>query len=212
MTYVLKSNNELLKTLREELPLDEVAIDRIKRNDVLHLREAVLAHYEINPFYKGPLKDILSGVNFDKFVNLGDHFTIVDSYRRSNELTKDLFLDSKSILEPVSKTIYVKWACEKGYPLPLFLTEAVIAWKPPALLSVDDVKLLPFEDMSPSVLACIHSNAVAQMYRRSKPSIKISEVYNSPSVQQYLKVVATVEGKEIKAEDTIRGYVEHQFR
>lgn len=213
MSYVLESDNKLLSLLRRSLPLDQMAIDRIKRNEVFYFREIVQAHYQINPFHPGPYSEELEDVNFEMFAKDGDPFSIVDSYRRSYFVRKDLFLDIKNLLEPVNKSIYVKWACEKAYPLPQYLTEGIIAWEPPALVSVEDAKALPYKDMPLSVLACMHSNIVAQTHRRTKPNLKISEVYNSPPVQQYLKLVTTAEGnKEMKAEDTIRGYIEHQFR
>lgn len=212
MKYALEHDNELLKAFRDEFPMDQAASDRIKRSDILSLQEAVLAHYEINSRTDRPLKNkALEGIDFFRFINEVDIFGIVDSFRRSLAAGTVERLNVYGLLEPVKRTVYANWATEKGLALPECLTGKIIPWEPPALVTVEDAKGLPYDKMPLSVIACVQANLIAQMHKRSKPKIKRSEVYNSQAMQSYLKLHATVDGKEIKVEDTIRGYIDHQF-
>lgn len=213
MKYVLESNNEYLQAFREDLPLTVDAIDRIIRSDFLLLREAIFAHYEINPFSTKPATNPkIKDLDFIGFIEKADVFCIQDLFRRSTYAGEVACLNIKSLLEPVRRTVYAGWASKRGLPLPYCLTAEIEAWEPPKLGTINDVRNIDWEKLSPAVLASIGANSFAQASRRANSKVKISEIYASNLMHKFLQNCAVAEGKDfLKAQDTIREYIEHQF-
>jgi hypothetical protein len=212
MRYTLEHESELLKAFRETAPLNQHVIDRIQRSDFLYLKEAILAHYEINPFDRSlPQDEHLKHYDFTRFAEEADVFHLVDLFRRTLHAGEVSYV-KEELHEPVLRTDYVKWATKRGLELPKCLSEDISPWEPPTLRTVEDAKKLPYDQMPLSVKACMHANLVANMTKQIKPKVTVSDVYHSRPVQTFLDLCAKLEGKDIKAEDTFRGYVEHQFK
>lgn len=213
MKYVLETDDELVKALREAFPMTPAAIDRIKRSDMILLREAVLAHYEINPFSLNvPANQSIRDLRFDQFEGDSDPFKIVDMFRRSQHAGEVSCLSLTNLLEPLKRSEYAKWAAKKGFPMPECLTAEMQPWEVPQFRAIKDVQDIDWDNLSSSVLAALGANSFAQASKRADPKVKISTIYNSPLMTKFLGACSIAESKkDIKAEDTIREYIEPQF-
>jgi hypothetical protein len=216
MTYVLESDDPILKLLREAFPMTPAASDKIKRCDVFPLKEAILIHYEINPFSGNSPPPNLEQLDFIQFSEKGDPFSIVDLFRRSLYAGEVKCINEKDILELVKREEYAKWAAKKDLPLPECLTAEIKGWEPPKLGKVDDVLKIDFDALSDTVLACIGANAIAQARRRanaaSKKKNKMSEIIRAFPMEKFMSDCAIAKGKEPRDNRTISGYIKHQFK
>ena len=205
MSYALVSENKCLKSLRKKYPLNQEAIDLIIRSDFSPLNELVLGHYEINPF-------TIEYSSFEKFEETTDSFRIIELFRRSAYLKQVECLSIWGQREPVRRQDYVEWAAKKGFPLPGYLVQQVIAWEPPLLGTVEDVKKIDYGKFSPSVLAAFGANIFAQAAKRADPKTKISTIYQSQLMQKFLANCSVAEGSDkAKAQSTIRKHIQLQF-
>lgn len=269
MEYCLFSTDEHLAMYRKIQPIDEVGKKLIMRADSLRLREAVCAHYEINPFIvpkanfsmltKKPVKKLRIrglGINesisiqdtlqlllfisllpknhryvlnplflfeklglkkdvldFDAFVNMVDcnNFRIADLFRRSIVAGEVKYCDYSNIDELIKKEDYILWAKKKGLPLPLFIIEQVGCWNTPEMNVISDVSKINFNMPSP-VLCALGANVIAQLEMRSGKKM-ISDICNGNLMRLFLEKCKDAEkDKNIRAEDTVREYIEWQFR
>ncbi|HUD00808.1 MAG TPA: hypothetical protein VMR37_00610 [Rhabdochlamydiaceae bacterium] len=213
MKYVLETDDELVKALREAFPMTPAAIDRVKRSDMLMLKEAVLVHYEINPFSVNvPANQKIRDLRFDQFAVDGDPYQIVDLFRRSQHAGEVACLSLTNILEPLRRLEYAKWAAKKGLPLPECLTAEMQPWEVPQFRVVKDVQGIDWDNLPPSVLAALGANSFAQASKRADPKVKVPTIYRLQIMKKFLGDCAVAESKDaVKAEDTIREYIEHQF-
>jgi hypothetical protein len=82
----------------------------------------------------------------------------------------------------------------------------------PQFKAIKDVHGIDWDNLPPSVLAALGANSFAQASKRADPKVKISTICNSPLMTKFLGACSTAEGKkDIRAEDTIREYIEPQF-
>lgn len=213
MTYVLKSDNKLLKVFREALPLDTESENRIIRCDILRLRECILCHYEINCFSKNRVEsEEIKNLDFHAFSEQADPYFLLDSFRRSIRAGEVVCVDVKDIEEFVRRKDYAQWSANKGVPLPRCLTANIKPWEMPSFTTVRDVQSIDWNNLSPSVLAAFGANSFAQASKRADAKVKKSMIYKSPLMRKFLGDCAVAEAKEApKAEDTIREYIEPQF-
>jgi hypothetical protein len=213
MKYALEHDSELLKAFREEFPMNQAAIDRIKRTDIFNLQEVVLAHYEINSRTNQPLKnEKLKGIDFQRFIEEVDVFSIVHLFRLSFAASEVKLLKVYGILEPVRTKDYVEWAAKKGLPLPECLTAEIQPWELPKFRVIKDVQRIDWDNLPPSVLAALGANSFAQASKRADPKVKVPSIYRLQIMKKFLGDCAVAESMDaVKAEDTIREYIEHQF-
>lgn len=235
MGYCLESDNENLAWFREHMPLDEKAKQQLLRSSVLVLREAIFAHYEINPFC---LPDYPQGIDktslendlirspsgsfigldplffrFPTFVEMVDwnSHRLVDCVHRGILNGEITFLNAKYSERLIKKEDYAQFFANKGIPLPEFLTKQIERWEPLKLGTTEDVKKIDFPKLSPSVKRAIVMNIIAQLNRQINSKIKISEVLNSQSARKFLELCSKAENGKVLSDDTIREYIEDQF-
>lgn len=268
MEYCLKSNGKILDLYRELFPMDDLARDRIKGSLVLKLEEALLGHYEVNPFLFASLRTYRNSIEHPSFsVTRDAGYTFVQNYLEQllrnfqieQKQVKDfpinryeffclrnihpMILDVKTFIdlvdsvhyglidglradypekinkvtctskeEVIKKEIYVQFVANRGLGLPVYITECASAWEP-KLSTVSDIKKIDYKDLSNAAIACSGCNFIAQIMKRADPNIQISKVYNSKLMQDFLKQCSKAEGVDsVKAQDTVREYIEHQFK